>query len=126
MGLISSLILGKKDTTLNHLRYMSIYATRGFSLLGLLVQFCTFPCLVAGSLFYTSANNSFILYSSVLRMYLALIAGVLGSFSASAISYKKIMIHDLIFGALAVNLFLFRVVLYTVLLQISTKIQQCL
>lgn len=101
MGLISSLILGKKDTTLNHPKYMSIYATRGFSLLGLLVQFCTFPCLVAGSLFHTSVNNSFILYSSVLRMYLALIAGVLGSFSASAISYKKIMIHDLIFGALA-------------------------
>jgi hypothetical protein len=36
-------------------------------------------------------------------MYLALIAGILGSFSASAIVHKKIMIHDLIFGSLAVK-----------------------
>jgi len=37
-------------------------------------------------------------------MYLALVAGVLGSFAASALTYRKIFIHDLIFSALAVNL----------------------
>jgi hypothetical protein len=35
-------------------------------------------------------------------MYLALTAGVLGSFTASALTYRKIFAHDLIFGALAV------------------------
>jgi hypothetical protein len=35
-------------------------------------------------------------------MYLALTSGVLGSFAASALSYRKIFAHDLIFGALAV------------------------
>jgi len=34
-------------------------------------------------------------------MYLALVAGVLGSFTASALTYRKIFAHDLIFGALA-------------------------
>lgn len=101
-GLISSIILGKKDTTINNIKYMSVYASRGMSLLGLLVQFCTFPCLVAGSLYTTSINNTYVLYSSVLRMFLALVAGILGSFSASAITYRKIMIHDLVFGGLAV------------------------
>lgn len=103
MGLISSCILGRKDTTINHPKFMSVYASRALSLLGLLIQFCTFPCLVAASLYTTSVNNMYILYSSVLRMYLALIAGILGSFSASAITYRKIMIHDLVFGGLTVN-----------------------
>jgi hypothetical protein len=79
-----------------------MYASRGFGILGLLFQFCTFPGLVAASLFRTSANQEIVLYSSVLRMYLALAAGVLGSFTASALTYRKIFAHDLIFGALAV------------------------
>lgn len=57
MGIISSLILARKDTTINHPRYMSLYASRGFGLLGVLVIFCTFPALVAGSLYRTSANK---------------------------------------------------------------------
>lgn len=57
MGLISSVILGKKETTVGHRRYMSVYASRAFGILGLLIIFCTFPCLVAGSLFRTSANR---------------------------------------------------------------------
>lgn len=104
MGLMSSVILGRRDTTIDHPRYMSLYSSRSFSLLGLLIAFCTFPALVAGSLYQTSTNNSYILYSSILRMYLALVAGVLGSFAASALTYRKIFIHDLIFSALAVNL----------------------
>lgn len=101
MGLMSSIILGKRDIAMNSSKFMSIYASRGFSLLGLLIQICTFPCLVAGSLYLTSKNSTYVLYSSVLRMYLALFAGFLGSLSASAVIYRKIMIHNLIFGALA-------------------------
>lgn len=41
------------------------------------------------------------LYSAVLKMYLALVAGILGSFTASALTYRKIFAHDLIFGGLA-------------------------
>ena len=104
MGLISSVILGRKNTTVGHTRYMSLYSSRSFSLLGLLIAFCTFPTLVAGSLYQTSTNNSYILYSAVLRMYLALAAGVLGAFAASALTYRKIFIHDLIFSALSVHL----------------------
>jgi hypothetical protein len=103
MGFISSLILWKRDTTVDHKKYFSNYSTRAFSLLGLIVQFCTFPCLVAGSIFMTSNNNGFVLYSSVLRMYFALIGAILGAFSASAIVYKKIIISDLVFGALSVK-----------------------
>jgi hypothetical protein len=58
-------------------------------------------------------------------MYLALVAGVLGSFTASALTYRKIFAHDLIFGALAViYLFIFRVVLLIVHQVIYIQTQQ--
>ena len=101
MGLISSVILAKKDTTINHPRYMSIYSSRGLGLLGLCISFCFFPCLVAAGLYKASDNKQIVLYSSVLRMYLALVAGVLGSFAMCALTYRKCHVHDIIFGGLA-------------------------
>lgn len=101
MGLISSIILGKKDTTLNNPRYMSLYSSRGLGLLGLCICFCFFPCLVAAGLYKASDNKQTILYASVLRMYLALVAGVLGSFAASALTYRKCFVFDIVFGGLA-------------------------
>jgi hypothetical protein len=107
MGLISSVILAKKDTTINHPRYMSIYSSRGLGLLGLCFSFCFFPCLVAAGLYKASDNKQIVLYSSVLRMYLALVAGVLGSFAMCALTYRKCHVHDVIFGGLAVIYILF-------------------
>lgn len=60
VGLISTVLLDRRQTTVNHIRYMSTYESRGLSLLGLLVQFCTFPCLVAASLYLTSNNKAYI------------------------------------------------------------------
>lgn len=104
MGFFASLVQGRKDTTINSPRYISVYASRGLGILGICVIFCVFPCLVAACIFKTSANRMTILYSSVLRMYLALVASILGSFTASALTYRKIFAHDLIFGAITVKL----------------------
>lgn len=106
MGLVASIIQGRKDTTINSPRYISVYASRGFGILGLCVQFCVFPCLVAASLYKASTNKMIILYSSVFRMWFALTAGILGSFAASALTYRKIFAHDLIFGAITVIIYL--------------------
>jgi len=57
MGFFASFLLGRKETTVNHARYLSLYASRGFGLLGLLVIFCTFPTLVAAGIFRTSPNR---------------------------------------------------------------------
>ena len=110
LGLISSVILasGRKAQTINHQKYSSSYATSAISLIGLLVVFCTFPTLCVGSLYQTSTNNGYIVYSSALKMWLALIAGVIGSFAASALSYRKIFLHDLIFSGINVHNTLFR------------------
>lgn len=105
MGLFASILLGRKETTVNHPRYISLYASRGFGLLGMLVIFSTFPNLVAAGIFRTSANREIILYSAVLRMWLALIAGVLGCMSACALTYRKMHVFDVVFSAINVKIF---------------------
>ena len=106
MGFISSLLVGSRkinrDQTREHLRYLSIYATRCLGLIGLVIIFSTFPYLCVAGLYQTSANNSYILYVAPFNMWFALVAGVLGSFCASALTYRKIFIHDLIFSGINV------------------------
>jgi ammonia channel protein AmtB len=106
VGLVASLIVGNEAPPPHRENIINptTYTTRSFSLLGLLFQFCTFPCLVAASLYATSNNNAIIFSSSVLRMYLAVAAGFLGAATASAIIYRKIIIHDFLLSALAVNI----------------------
>lgn len=48
MGLIASCILGRKDTTIDHHQYRSVYSSRSLGLIGLVVAFCTFPMLIVG------------------------------------------------------------------------------
>lgn len=106
MGFISSLLLGLKNkkSTAEHRRYLSIYATRCLGLVGLVIIFSTFPTLCVSGLYQTSQNNSYILYVAPLNMWFALTAGVLGSFCASALTYRKIFIHDLIFSGINVHI----------------------
>lgn len=106
MGLISSCILGRSETTVNHRSYKSVYSSRSLGLLGLVVAFCTFPMLVVAGLIGTSTNYAYILYIAPFNMWLALGAGILGSFSISAIVNRKIFLHDLVFSGLAVSYFI--------------------
>lgn len=104
MGLISALVLGRKDTTVNHGGYYSNYSTRGLALLGFIFTFCAFPYLAVSELYHTSTNNGYITYIAPLNMYFALGAGVLGSFAINALTYRKIHTFDLIYTGLSVNL----------------------
>lgn len=121
VGIVSSLILGRKDTTVDHPYYMSVYSSRSLGLVGLVVAVCTFPMLVVGSLYKTSINYSYILFIATLNMYLAVGAGILGAFSASAIFNGKIFLHDLVFSGLAVIIYIFRVVLLILQVLIFTE-----
>lgn len=102
MGVVSSLLLGKKDTTTNHSGFYSSYSNRGIALMGFIFTFCAFPFLCVSGLYHTSQNRGFMAYVGTLNMYLALGAGVLGSFSSNALTYRKINTFDLIFTGLSV------------------------
>lgn len=75
-----------------------------FSLFGFLIVWCTFPLLAAANIYTHSKMDNYILWSSPITMFLALAAGVLGTFTASAITYRKFSVHDLIFTGLTVNI----------------------
>lgn len=122
VGIVSSLILGRKDTTVDHPYYMSVYSSRSLGLVGLVVAVCTFPLLVVGSLYQTSINYSYILFIATLNMYLAVGSGILGAFSASALFNGKIFLHDLIFSGLAVIIYLCRVASSSLQVLILTEI----
>jgi len=107
MSLVVALLLGRKDTTINHAGFYSSYSTRGISLLGFVFTFCAFPFLCASELYHTSINRGYIAYIGVLNMYLALGAGVLGSFVANSLTYRKIHTFDLIYTGLSVHILLF-------------------
>ena len=102
MGLISSCILGRKDTTIDHHQYRSVYSSRSLGLIGLVVAFCTFPMLVIAGLYQTSENYAYIVYVGMINMWFALGAGILGAFSATALINGKIFLHDLVYSGLAV------------------------
>lgn len=99
-GLLSKLVLGNRSLEMYRSKNTSVYTSRAFAIVGAIVCFTTFPILVAASLYQTTVNDAYILASSVLRMFLALVAGALGTVSASCICMKKILVHDFIFGAL--------------------------
>jgi hypothetical protein len=103
MGLISAVILGRRDTTINHAGYYSSYSSRGIALLGFIFTFCAFPYLSVAETYHTSQNNGYITYIAPFNMYFALGAGVLGTFAANALTYRKIHTFDLIFTGLSVN-----------------------
>lgn len=103
LGLLSALILGKRESTINHIHFNSSYTIQSLSLLGLVFVWCSFIFLQTANL-YTVANSMAVLYSSTVNMWLALAASVLGAFTASAIAYRKIHIYDIIFSSMSVIL----------------------
>lgn len=59
--------------------------------------------LVTNGVYNVSTNYAYITYIVPFNMWFALGAGVLGSFSVSALTYRKIFLHDLVHSGLAVT-----------------------
>lgn len=72
------------------------------SLLGFGIVWCAFPLLLVTGIYTHSSQDNLILYAAPVNMWLALIAGVLGTFTAAALNYRKFSLHDLVFTGLAV------------------------
>lgn len=104
LGLVSLHLLGRKETLYEHHNFKSTYTTMSLALLGFLIVWVSFPFLCVAGVFTYTTNDSVIIYASPLNMYLALIAGVLGSFTAASLLYRKFSLHDLIFTGLTVHI----------------------
>ena len=108
LGLISSLVLGKKNLTINNPKFKSNYKIMALAFLGIIFVWCSFPILVLSSV-YTSTAGKIVAMAGQVNIWLALATSVLGCYTASTISYGKFCVHDMIFASITVSLGVFRV-----------------
>ncbi len=102
MGLVSSLVLGKKDITGNNPYFSSRYRVMGLALLGIIFVWCSFPIVVLTSV-YESTTGMIIAMTGQVNIWLALAASVLGVYSATSLFYRKFSVHELVFTSITVQ-----------------------
>ena len=122
LGLVSSLVLGKRNLTINNQYFTSRYRVMGLALLGIIFVWCSFPILLLGSTF-ESTTGLIVAMTGQVNMWLALSASVLGVFAASSIYYHKFSVHELVFTSITVTLESFREQSLILRLRILTTIQ---
>jgi hypothetical protein len=123
LGLISSFVLGKRDLTVNSSFFRSSYKIMALAFLGIIFVWCSYPVLVLSST-YTSVEGKIVAMAGQVNIWLALATSVLGCFTASAFSYRKFCVHDMVFASITVHHLLFRVLLHLVHQLILTTIQE--
>jgi ammonia channel protein AmtB len=100
LGLVSSIVLNKRDKTVNNPNFRSSYKIMALAFLGIIFVWCSFPVLVV--------NIDIVGMAGQVNIWLALAASVLGCYTASSFSYRKFCVHDMVFGSITVSFMLFR------------------
>lgn len=106
LGIISSLILGKRNLTEKHPFFRSSYRNMALSFFGIIIAWCVYPVFALSSP-YNATNGNYgkvILMASQVQIWLALAGSVLGVYTASAFKYRKFHVHDMVFASLSVLL----------------------
>lgn len=114
LGLTSSLILFKRETTEDHPKYISDYFSQTYSLLGSAIVWIFFPVLIladtyrSGSGLSNGINNqstdNIILPPAILNTFLAGCASAVSAFSASMLFHNRIAVQEIIYSIYSVFL----------------------
>lgn len=123
LGIVSSLILGKRDQTKLNPNFKSSYKIMGLAFLGIIFVWCSYPILILSNVYVITTGKIIAMIGQV-NIWLALAASVLGCYTASAISYRKFSVHDMIFSSITVTVILYREQLHSVRRLKSTIIQE--
>jgi hypothetical protein len=119
-GLISSLILGKKELTVKHADYRADKSTQLFGLIGTIFVWILLPWI--STIDQGQAAISYIQIAP-LNIWYALSASAATSFAVSILIHGKISVHDVIFSSFVVKIYLnFRVQLVMDLLPVLCQI----
>jgi hypothetical protein len=103
LGIVSSLVINKRDKTINNPNYRSSYKIMALAFLGIIFVWCSYPVLVLSNV-YESVTGKVVAMAGQVNIWLALAASVLGCYTASAFSYKKFCVHDMVFASITVPL----------------------
>jgi hypothetical protein len=101
LGLVSSIVLSKREKTLNNPSFKSSYKIMALAFQGIIVVWCAYPVLVLANV-YTSATGKVVAMAGQVNIWLALATSVLGCYTASTLSYRKFCVHDMIFASITV------------------------
>lgn len=107
LGLVSSLIFGKRSLTEKNPNYLSSYHLRTLPFLGAIIVWCCFPILVTTDL-YNSAQSEIVAMSAQVNIWLALAGSAICCYISSMFIYRKFCVHDMVFAVISVPLFLSR------------------
>ncbi len=69
--------------------------------LGIIFVWCSYPILVLSNV-YISTAGKIVAMTGQVNIWLALAASALGCYTASALTYSKFCVHDLVFAAITV------------------------
>ena len=86
LGVVSSLVLGKRDLTEKNGNYYSSYKIMGMALIGAIIVWCTFPILLLSTTF-NSSTGVIVSMSGQVNMWQALSSSVLGGFACSSLYF---------------------------------------
>lgn len=100
MGIIISLLLGKKDLTANHPNFYSRYNFQTFGLLGAIFVWILLPWLSTIDQSFSTLNFNQI---APLNIWYALSSSAIASFIISIWIKGKIAVHDIIFSCFSVH-----------------------
>lgn len=103
-GLVAGVLLGHKDKTINHPMYKSDYREMSMAILGVLFVIVCYPFMATLTIFTGTTNDAPVYYAVTLNMFIAMFSGVLGTFVASSIIFRKFSVNDLVFTGTAVLL----------------------
>lgn len=106
LGIISSLILGKRNLTEKHPFFRSSYRNMALSFFGIIIAWCVYPVFALSNT-YNSTNGNYgkvPIMAGQVQIWLALAGSVLGVYTASAFKYRKFHVHDMVFASLSVLL----------------------
>lgn len=111
LGLVSSLILGKKNLTKNSRNYYSSKSYQTLSLIGAVFIWVFIPAFSAINQLYKYENDDINLnvtqrvtyaHQGPMNIIFALCASTVAAFSVSMLINKKISVHDIVFSATSV------------------------
>ena len=108
LGLISSLILGKRDLTKDNRNYFSTKSYQTLSLVGTVFIWIFIPVFSAISQLYKYTATTSIIqrvtyaHQGPMNILFALCASTAAAFAVSILINKKISVHDIVFSATAV------------------------
>jgi hypothetical protein len=119
LGLVSSIVLWRRKTTLDHEGYCTNYFSQTYSLLGTIFSWILFPALIIADLYHVNSTvfdadafitstDNIMIGPAVLNVIFAMVSSVIGAFSASILVSEdgRIAVHEIVFASLSVKILL--------------------